>query len=410
MESPNIASMKGKRCNPKVVVKSLGPTPSRQAVTRAVRAAIEALGGVERFVRRGDRVVLKPNVARALEPGNPENTDWRVVDAVAGLVREAGAGGLAIAEGAFGLNTPECFESTGIGRVARRHGAQLLDVNGDEFVRVRVPGGVAIKEVAVARAVREADCLINLPAFKASIDVSSKLGREYPISMGMKNLKGVISPANRKRFHDVGYQKAVADLNSVVRSDLVVMSGLRACVTEAWAALRRHPGLPLGLILAGDDVVAVDAVAATIVGYDPLAVEQIRIADEKGWGCADLSRVEVASDVPLAELRAETVQRVFEARAEAARERPLPVVIHDFDACTGCRAAVLNALNQARSELRGKRRVHVALGRHAERVPRVRRCVYVGGCTALVCEDDPHVRGCPPSEEDILKVLKRGLT
>jgi len=397
--------MARKSASARVVVKGVGPRPSVEQVTEALAEAVENLGGMPRFVRRGETVVLKPNIARVLEPGNPENTDWRAVEAVVVLGRKARAGRIVIAEGAFALNTPKCFERTGVAEVARRHHVELVDVNEDEFVKVRVRRGTVLKDVEVARTVAEADVLVNLPAFKASVDLSSKLGREYPISMAMKNLKGAISPKDRKRFHDLGYQKAVADLNSVVRSDLVVMSGFRACVSEAWAALQRQPGLPLGLIIVGNDAVAVDAVAATLAGCDPMAVEQIRVAHERGWGCADLSEIDVISDAPIAALRAQIVERIFQARSRMKRKGPLPVVIHEFAACTGCRVALFNAINQTLSKLPARRRLHVILGQHPRRVPRVRRCLYIGNCTARLADDGPHVRGCPPTEPAIRRAI-----
>ncbi len=350
-------------------------------------------------------MVLKPNIARVLQPGNPENTDWRVIEAMVVLAKRARAGRIVIAEGAFALNTPKCFERTGVAEVARRHGVELVDVNEDEFVKVRVRRGTVLKDVEVSRTVAEADVLVNLPAFKASVDLSSKLGREYPISMAMKNLKGAISPAARKHFHDLGYQKAVADLNSVLHSDLVVMSGLRACVSEAWAALQRQAGLPLGLIIVGSDAVAVDAVACTLVGYDPMAVEQIRVAHERGWGCADVSEIDVTSDVPIEALRAQIVERVFQARSRMKRKAPLPVVIHEFDACTGCRVALFNAINQTLSKLPARRRLHVVLGQHARRIAGVARCLYSGNCTARLAGRNPHVKGCPPAEAAIRRAI-----
>jgi uncharacterized protein (DUF362 family) len=389
---------------PRVVVKRVAPEAGVAEVTQAVEAAVKALGGISRFVARGETVVLKPNAARPLEPGNPENTDWRVVEAAVTLAKKARPKRIVIAEGAFGMNTLECFEKTGVAEVARRHGVELIDINKEEFAKVRVRRGVVLKEVEVARCVLEADRLINLPAMKASIDVTTELGQEYPISMAMKNLKGVISPAARKHFHDVGYQRAVADLSSVVRSDLVIMSGLRACVTEAWAVLRRQPGLPLGLVLAGGEAVAVDAVASAVLGSEPMAIEQIRVAAEKGWGTADLERIELVSEVPFEALRAEIVQRIFEARERARRGKRPPVIIHEFDACTGCRVALMNAMNQVGGALGGRRRLHVVLGQHAQAVARVRRCLYLGKCTARVAPGG-YVRGCPPTEAAIQRAI-----
>lgn len=394
----------------KVAIKRVEPDASAAQVTEAVAAAVKDLGGASRFIKRGETVLLKPNLGRPLEPGNPENADWRVVNAVVALAKKAQAGRIVIAEGALGTSTPEAFEKTGVADVARRHRADLVDLNEGEFVKLPVRGGAVLKNVEVAKAVLDADCLINLPALKATIDMSSDAGREYPISMSMKNLKGVLPADARIHFHDVGWQEAVADLNSVMHSDLVVMSALLACVGEGWLERRWEPGVPLGLIIAGDDPVAVDAVAASIVGYDPKTIEHIRLAADRGTGCADLDKIALFTDIPLDDLRAEAVQAVFEVKARTPREKRLPVVVHDFDACTECRVPLFNAINQARSAIRGARRLHVVLGLHPEKVPRVRRCLYIGDCTADLADDHPHVPGCPPSEDDITPVLLKALS
>jgi uncharacterized protein (DUF362 family) len=253
-----------------------------------VKVALEALGGIGAFVKRGDKVVLKLNIAMANPSDWATTTHPDTIAAVAEACLGAGAKEVAIVEHPLAKGE-SCVERTGL-RAALK---PLPDVrvrmleSSDEFREVSVPGGVSLKSTEVARAVLEADVFINLPQAKEAGSAG--------VSFGLKNGMGAIW--SRMRFHLwLDLQQAIADLGQVVRPHLTILDATRVLLTNG----PKGPGdtADLGRMIAGRAIAAVDAYGLTLAPFHgrqltPADVKHILLASQAGLGEADVAKIKV---------------------------------------------------------------------------------------------------------------------
>ena len=258
--------------------------PAAQAVDRA----IGMLGGIERFVGQGDRVVLKPNMGFPNPPKMGTTTSPEVVSRVATLCQQAGAKRILVVDNP--VRRPEvCLARSEIKGacqgIPRTHVTVLRDRW--SFREVLVHKGKVLPKVEIMEDVLEADVMINLPAAKSH----SATG----VSLGMKNLMGVIW--DRNYFHkDVDLDQAIADLSTVVRSDLTILDASRALTDGG-------PGGPgtveeLQTIVAGTDPVAVDGYGVGLAAwygrrFSAKQVKHILYASQLGIGEIDTGKLRV---------------------------------------------------------------------------------------------------------------------
>src|SRR5512140_837532 len=223
-----------------------------------VKAALKELGGIGRFVKKGDYVVIKPNVGFANPPEWGCTTHPDTVVAMAELCLEAKAKQVLVAD--YPLGKPDkCFERSGLNAALAALPAvkvKVLSEQGD-FQKVDVKGGAALKSVELAKVVLSADVLINLPQAKSHYATG--------VSFGLKNAMGLIW--DRKAFHTaLDISQAVADLGQLVKPQLTLLDATRALLTNGPTG----PGdvAAVGHVVAGANVVSVDAYALTLARFN----------------------------------------------------------------------------------------------------------------------------------------------
>ncbi|MCL4516731.1 MAG: DUF362 domain-containing protein [Firmicutes bacterium] len=308
----------------------------REQVQRAVRRAVDALGGMRRYVRPGDNVLIKPNLLVASAPEAAVTTHPEVLRAAIELVQAAG--GMVWVGDSPGFGNPiKVAEKSGLAEICRETGAVLRDFG--EADEAGFADGVICKRFTLARPVREADVVISLAKLKTH-GLTLYTG-------AMKNLFGCISGLNKSQMHLRFQQREdfagmLVDLYSLVKPALSIVDGVVGMEGEG---PRNGRPRPIGVILAGADAVAVDAVGATIIGLDPLAVPTTRIAHARGVGQGDPARIEMLGD-PLAEAvvpdykhsaAADPARRGWFARlAPLLREQLTARPFIHVDKCQGC--------------------------------------------------------------------------
>ncbi len=252
----------------------------------AVRRAVDLLGGIRLFVRPGERVLLKPNLLKARPPEEAVTTHPEIVRAVIKLVQNAG--GTALVGDSPGLGSlQKVAERTGILDVIKEEGAQLVKF--DAVVQIKSRG--QFQQFEIARAVHEADAVINLPKLKAH-GMTTLTG-------AVKNLFGCIPGKRKVQWHfSTGvnrdhFMRMLLELYSVLRP--------RLTVTDAVVGMEGNgPGSgdprQIGAVVAGRDAVSVDAVCARLVGVDPEKLPLIRAAAATGIGETRQDRIRVFGD------------------------------------------------------------------------------------------------------------------
>ena len=229
-----------------------------------------------------DRVLIKPNYVRARQPSTGITTDSRVIDGIIEFVKRCGVRDIIVGEGGSG-DTEKAFDIVGIREVVTYHGVRLVNLNRDIRVNVKVPQPLALKEVGVAKTALESTCIINVPTLKVH--------HIAVVTLSMKNLMGLILP--KSIMHGQINQKIV-DLASIFK-DKTKINVVDALVGAEFDETRGSP-VEMNLIIAGQDMVAVDAVGTAVMGIDPLTVKYLRIAEEIGLGVSSLEEITVLGE------------------------------------------------------------------------------------------------------------------
>jgi uncharacterized protein (DUF362 family) len=254
----------------------------------ATRKALEALGGIGRFVKKGQRVVLKPNMSFANPPERASTTHPLVVTTVAQACMDAGAERVVVLD--YPLQKTElCLQHSGIQDACKSiRGVYVLGLDERKFFReIKVPQGKVLDRLEVMKEVLDSHVLINLPQAKSH----STTG----VSLGIKNLMGLIW--NRWSFHvwhNINY--ALADLVAAIRPHLTILDATRALVSGGPGG----PGdvLKPNLIIAGTDPVAVDSYGVTVAPwygqqFKGRQVEHLLVAHQRGVGRIDLEQLKI---------------------------------------------------------------------------------------------------------------------
>ncbi|MBM3295141.1 MAG: DUF362 domain-containing protein [Candidatus Aminicenantes bacterium] len=250
--------------------------------------AVEALGGMGRFVDKGAKVALLPNV-QSRHPGT--FTKPEILRTVIRMAKEAGAAEVAC----LSSLTQQHWDGTGLSRVCLDEGAALVLVPADEthYQTVALPEGRGVREAKLMAAFFAYDAFINLPITK------DHAGNKFTGTM--KNLMGLNSrPANRA-FHKPGWttdpadieylETCIVDLNFAARPALNIVDATEIIKTNG----PMGPGelLKPMKIVAGTDRVAIDAYCAGLLGFRPEEIIAIRLAAERKLGEIDLGKVRI---------------------------------------------------------------------------------------------------------------------
>jgi uncharacterized protein (DUF362 family) len=248
-----------------------------------VQAAIKALGGIERFVKSGDNVMIKPNICVAYHSYEyAATTNPEVVGALVQLCLGAGAKQVRVMDQPFGGTPEQAYARSGIDEAVSAAGGKMEVMTPMKYREVAIPEGRDITSWSVYGDVLEADVLINVPIAK-----HHSLAR---LTLGMKNLMGVI--LDRNQFH-FNLGQRLADLNSLVRPSLTVVDGVRILMNHGPTGGSLDDVKLTNTVIASHDIVAADAYAATLFGLTGADIPAVRAGAQMGLGTMDLSGVKI---------------------------------------------------------------------------------------------------------------------
>jgi uncharacterized protein (DUF362 family)/Pyruvate/2-oxoacid:ferredoxin oxidoreductase delta subunit len=250
-------------------------------VKDAIRESLTLIGGLEKIISPGNRVLLKPNVLAVRPPEDAVTTHPAVVSAMCELVLEAG--GIPVIGDGSGIVRPgststlQAFKASGIEDAASGCGAELINFETSGYVEVEVPNAGQFSRLHIAKAILDADVIISLPKLKT---------HELTLYTGaVKNFFGVIPQKNRKQAHALEdrdrFGNAVVDIYSIVKPQLAIMDGIVGMEGNG-----PSNGTPVsaGVVMASYDCVALDIVASELIGIDPLKVPTNKAALSRGFG------------------------------------------------------------------------------------------------------------------------------
>jgi uncharacterized protein (DUF362 family) len=240
---------------------------------------------------RGARVVIKPNLVDFVE-GVPTFTHPRVAQAMIQLARDAGARAIVVAEGTtFRRDVQAVLDATGYADLLAREKIAFVDLNYDDLVEIPLRGGYTkLKTLFVAKTIRDADVLISLPKMKTH--------HWTQVSVSIKNFFGIVPGIKygwpKNTLHFQGIPAVLAELADSLQT--------RACaVVDGIAGLEGDGPLfgnavPSGVIVAGTDLLAVDATCARVMGFDPAQIDYLDFAAWAGIGAIDARKIEIVGE------------------------------------------------------------------------------------------------------------------
>jgi uncharacterized protein (DUF362 family) len=247
------------------------------------RAALAAIGGIERFVQSGDDVIIKPNICvdfRTFEYAATTNPE--VVAALVELCLGVGARRVRVMDNPFGGTAASAYARSGIADAVTAVGGQMEVMNPAKFRDTDIPEGRDIRSWPVYQEVLNADVLIDVPI--------AKHHSRARLSLAGKNLLGVIQSRN-KMHSNLGQR--TADLVSLVRPHLTVVDAVRTLMDHGPGGGNLNDVRLTNMVIASHDIVAADAYAATLFDLSGEDIAYVKAAAEMGLGTLDLSAIEI---------------------------------------------------------------------------------------------------------------------
>lgn len=388
-----------------VAVEKVPVTRSHEEIKASIMNVLNALGGLENFVEKGQTVVLKPNVVADHGLRNGVYTGGIVTDT--GIMRALIeillpiAGKVVVAEGASinRAETTKLFEHYGYDELVDLDPAKvsLVDLNVDKLVRKSVPGGKRMLSREIPVTLENADTIINVPVMKTHFAALA--------SLSIKNLQGAIPPIEKYMSHFFGLWQNLINIHHLVKPKLHIIDGLTG--QENFGPVYGTPKT-MNLIIGGTNPVAVDAVTMRIMGLDPALSPPVQLAHMQGLGSIEPEKINVVG-TPIKE-----VMSPFKA-AEINLEGGKNFIVHAESACLGCKGYLHYLLNKLRRpdpqnpanlliDRPFEKKVNVFLGPFSKAEPSPEETnVFLGICQQHHAEMGKHLPGCPPHAEVIIK-------
>ena len=267
------------------------PSYEMETVEAALQRGLDAVGGMQAFVSPGQVVALKPNLVRAMTPDQAATTHPMLVAAVIRAVRSVGAEALVV-DSPGGPFTPgvlkALYRKTGMDWAVREAGGTLnLDVRS---VQVPVDDGRALHRIDMAAAIVEADAVINLPKLKTH--------NLTGLTLSVKNLFGVVPGTLKIAYHGKMQEterfcQGMLDILICTKPVLNIMDAVVAMEGNGPSGGEPRPA---NTLIVGADALAVDAVAAALVGLDPTDVATTAAAVRRGLTTGRLEDLELLGD------------------------------------------------------------------------------------------------------------------
>ena len=386
----------------------------------SVRRAVSLAGGLPPMPS-DSRVFVKPNIVfwtRAVNfPKYGVITTSRVVEDMVVMLKEYGVREILIGDGTVLRNPKDmatqqhAFASLGYGELKKRYGVKTINIWERPFERVDLGEGVVVR---FNTDILAADYVVNLPVLKTHSMTM--------VSLGTKNVKGMIDIPSRKKCHNTHPGKDlhfwVARLADCMPPMFTLIDGIYTseCGPNVDGQMHRSD-----LLVASNDLLAADMVGAKLLGYDPADVPHLAIAAANQKRPTDLSDVAVVGE-SIADV---ALSHRYEFEYTPDGTLPLPMAQmgisglayhkYDLSLCTYCSDLTRTVMMAIAKAWRGKPwdDVEVLSGKAMEPTPGKKKTILFGKCIYQVNKDHPDIRemiavkGCPPKPADICKALRK---
>ena len=386
----------------------------------SVRKAVDLSQGLSHLPANA-KVFIKPNIVFWTKATNfPKYgviTTSRIVEDMVVMLKERGIDDIRIGEGTV-LRDPKdmatqlhAFESLGYGELTKRYGIKHINIWQRPFEKVDLGDGVELK---FNTDILNSDFVVDLPVMKThSMTV---------VSLGIKNLKGMIDIPSRKKCHNTHPQKDlhfwVSRLADKMPPIFTLLDGIYTAERGPNIDGRMHRS---NLLVASADILSADMVGAKLLGYEPSAVPHLVHAAGRRHRPLDLSDIEVAGET------IESVAQPHKYDFECNEEKTLPLPMddmgirglsyykYDLSLCTYCSGMTSTILAAVAKAWTGEPwdDVEILSGKVMKPAAGKKKTILFGKCMYQANKDNPDIRemiaikGCPPKPEKVYEALQK---
>jgi uncharacterized protein (DUF362 family) len=245
--------------------------------------AMAELGGMGKFVKRGQSVVVKPNIGWSRTPESGADTNPDLVKRVVEHCLKAGAKTVHIFDHTCN-SWRDCYEKSGMNDVAESTGAKLVTGNhSNDYRDIDIPNGKRLKKAKIHRLILDSDVFINVPVIKNHGGAV--------MTCGMKNLMGIVW--DRGYFHKNNLQQCIADFVTVCKPDLNVIDGYRVMKKGGPRGHNLRDVETMKYLIVTTDIVAGDTAASKVIGIPTERIHHIRMGEELDLGTMSLNRLKI---------------------------------------------------------------------------------------------------------------------
>ena len=245
--------------------------------------AIKSLGGMSKFVKKGQTVVVKPNIGWDVSPERAGNTNPLLVKQIIKQCFDAGAKDVYVFDHTCD-NWNKCYSNSGIERAAKDAKAKVVSGASESYYQeVTIKQGKKLKKTKVHELILESDVFINVPILKNHSSAD--------LTIGMKNLMGNVW--DRGYWHANDLHQCIADFTSWRKPDLTVVDAYYVMKKNGPRGVSKDDVVTMKSQIVATDIVAADAAAAKLFGKNPEDVDYIKIADEMKLGTMRLDKLSI---------------------------------------------------------------------------------------------------------------------
>lgn len=245
--------------------------------------AIKSFGGMNRFVKKNQTVVIKPNIGWDTIPERAANTNPKLIGQIVKHCFNSGAKDVYVFDHTCD-NWKNCYSTSGIEKEVKSAGGSMVPGNSESYYQeVEIANGKRLKKTTVHELILESDVFINVPVLKDHGGAR--------LSIAMKNLMGVVW--DRRYWHRNNLHQCIADYSTYRQPDLNVVDAYAVMKKNGPRGVSEADVVQLKSQILSTDIVAIDAAATKLYGLDISDVEYISKADELKAGTMDLSKLKI---------------------------------------------------------------------------------------------------------------------
>jgi uncharacterized protein (DUF362 family) len=240
---------------------------------RMVDEGLNLLGGLAKYVKKNEKVVIKPNLCAIKTWDTGTTTDPKLVEEIVTRLKEITSDILIGESDHSTISAEYAFDALGYTELAKRHGIKIINLSDNgRLVELDNKEGFFLKKIALHEDLLAADLIINLPVMKTN-EISV-------VTLALKNMIGVLPDREKARLH-ANIHEVIADINKYIKETLVIMDGRIAM--EGDGPIDGEI-VRLDLLVFADDPVAADCIGAKVMGIDPVEVKHIGLSEISGAG------------------------------------------------------------------------------------------------------------------------------